>query len=98
MASYSSDNLADLDFISISSIAAMFSGREQYSNISPGYTASVNSVNSSDSSSSIISITEYESSIPLVNSQVNQFEDDMKCHTGGCMSIGKRRLYGTAVR
>ena len=95
MASYSSDNLADLDFISISSIAAMFSGREQYSNISPGYTASVNS---SDSSSSIISITENESSIPLVNSQVNQFEDDMKCHTGGCMSIGKRRLYGTSVR
>ena len=75
--SLSSDTLGDLDYISISStiyIASMLSGREPHSNISTGSTTSINS---SESSSSIISITENESFIPVIDVQVNKFEDEI---------------------
>ena len=58
--SYSSRTLWYLDSVSISfisSVVSMFSGRELGSNTSSGYTASIYS---SDSSSSIILITENE--------------------------------------
>ena len=73
--SLSSDTLGDLDSISISSatsVASMLSRRELHWNISTGSAASINS---SDSSSSIVSITENESSVQVIIVQVNKFED-----------------------
>ena len=75
MPSLSSDTLGDLDSISISSttsVASMLSGRELHSNI---FTGSTPSINYSDLSSSIVSITENESSIPVIDFQVNKFEE-----------------------
>jgi len=52
----------------------MLSGRELYSNISTG---SAPSIDFSDSSSSVISITENESFIPVIDVHVNKFKDEI---------------------
>ena len=77
MPSLSSETLCDLDSISISSttsIASMLSERELHSNV---FTSSAASVNSSGSSSSIISITENESFIQVIDVQVNKLADEI---------------------
>ena len=73
--SLSSDTIGDLDSISISSatsVTSMLSSRELHSNISTGSAALINT---SDSSSSIISITENESFIPVIDIQVNKYAE-----------------------
>ena len=59
---------------SVTSIASMLSRRESHLNISIGSPASINS---SDPSSSIVSITENEASIQVIDVQVNKFEDEI---------------------
>ena len=75
MSSLSSNTLSDLNSISIfstTSVTSMLSGRELHSNI---FTGSTPSINYFDLSSSIVSITENESSIPVIDFQVNKFEE-----------------------